>query len=112
MAAKKPTKESVRPLTFRALRNELAAASDLTQTQIAKVFDALTRLIQRELGKRGPGQFTVAGLFKMRCFRTPATRAHKGFHPVTKEQVITYPARPARAVVRIRPLKKLKDLVQ
>jgi len=89
----------------------LAAASDLTQTQIARVFDALTQLIHRELGKRGPGEVTVAGLFKMRCFRAPATRPRKAIHPFTGLP-ITIAGKPARAIVRFRPLKKLKGLVQ
>jgi nucleoid DNA-binding protein len=111
MAAKKPATGSVRPLTSRALRKELAVASDLTQTQIAKFFDALTQLIQRELGKEGPGELTVAGLFKMRCFRKPPERARRGINPFTG-QPVTIAGKPARVAVRFRPLKKLNDLVQ
>jgi len=111
MARKNSARDSVRPLTSRAFRKDLAVASDLTQTQIAKVFDALTRLIHRELGERGPGEVRVAGLFKMRCVRAPATRPRKGIHPFTG-QPVTIAGKPARVIVRIAALKKLKDLVQ
>ena len=40
----------------------------------------------------------------------PATKERKGINPFTKEETI-FKAKPARNVVKIRPLKKLKDMV-
>ena len=111
MAAKrKPAKEPPRPLTQKAFFRELAGASGLTQEQLEKLFEALGKIIKRQLGKKGPGQLTVAGLFKVVGKRKPAVRARKGINPFTG-QLQSFPGRPARTVVKLRPLKKLKDLV-
>ena len=40
----------------------------------------------------------------------PATKARKGINPFTKEETM-FKAKPARNVVKIRPLKGLKDMV-
>jgi hypothetical protein len=75
------------------------------------VFDALTNVIKRELGKKGPGLFTVPGLLKLRLVRKAATKAKPGKNPFTG-QAIMIKAKPARNVVRARPLKALSDLVK
>ena len=45
---------------------ELASASDLTRKQVACLFDDLASLIKADLGRKGPGIFTVPGLMKIR----------------------------------------------
>jgi len=40
----------------------------------------------------------------------PATKARKGINPLTGEETM-FKAKPARNVVKIRPLKKIKDMV-
>jgi nucleoid DNA-binding protein len=42
--------------------------------------------------------------------RKPATAARKGINPFTKEEVM-FKAKPARNVVKVLPLKALKDMV-
>jgi nucleoid DNA-binding protein len=42
--------------------------------------------------------------------RKPKTKARKGINPFTGEQMM-FKAKPARDVVKVRPLKKLKDMV-
>ena len=51
----------------------------------------------------------MPGLFKITTVRKPATKARKGINPFTKEEVM-FKAKPARTVIKIRPLKKLKDM--
>ena len=41
--------------------------------------------------------------------KKPATKARKGINPFTGQET-TFAAKPARTVVKIRPLKKLKDM--
>ena len=77
---------------------------------MAQVFDALTGLIKKEL-RKGPGQFTVPGLLKLRLVKKPATKARKGINPFTKQEQI-FKAKPARNVVKIQPLKALKEMVK
>jgi len=45
----------------------------------------------------------------MNTVRKPATKARKGVNPFTKEEV-TFKAKPASTVVKLRPLKGLKDM--
>ena len=67
-------------------------------------------LIAKELGKKGPGQFVVPGLLKLKVVRKPATKARPGTNPFTGEPM-TIQAKPARNVVRALPLKALKEMV-
>jgi nucleoid DNA-binding protein len=47
---------------------------------------------------------------KVEVKRKPATKARKGINPFTGEETM-FKAKPARNVVKVRPLKKLKDMV-
>lgn len=118
MAAKKTTKKAStkekvtavkEPMTKSAILTQIAENTGLAKKQVTQVFDELGTLIERHIKKRGPGQFTLPGLFKIELKKKPATRARKGINPFTKEETI-FKAKPARNVVRIRALKKLKDM--
>ncbi|MEE9278454.1 MAG: HU family DNA-binding protein [Dehalococcoidia bacterium] len=91
------------------MRN-LAENTDLSRAQVQEVLDAMSAIIKKDLGKSGPGQFTVPGLMKISVQRKPATKARPGVNPFTGEQTI-FKAKPARNVVKVRPLKGLKDMV-
>ena len=88
----------------------LAEKTELTKKQVAAVFEAMAGLIKKELGKKGPGVFTIPGLAKLRVVRKPATKARPGINPFTKEEIMIK-AKPARNVVKAAPLKALKDMV-
>jgi len=47
---------------------------------------------------------------KIKCIRKPATKARKGINPFTKEEMM-FKAKPARNVVKVQPLKALKEMV-
>ena len=74
------------------------------------MFDQLNELIGKNLGKKGPGVFNIPSLMKVKVIRKPATKARPGINPFTKEETI-FAAKPARNVVKILPLKALKDMV-
>jgi nucleoid DNA-binding protein len=103
--------KTAKPMTKSTVYQELATTTGLSRKQVAEVFDALTGLIKRELGKKGPGTFTLPGLLKMRLKRKPATKARKGINPFTKQEQM-FKAKPARNVVSARPLKTLNELVK
>lgn len=113
--ASAPTKKKVNvsePFTKSQVFNYLAETSGLKKKDITNVMTALADLLEMHLGsKRGPGEFVVPGLMKCRVVRKPATKARKGINPFTKEETV-FQAKPARNIVKIRPLKKLKDMVQ
>jgi nucleoid DNA-binding protein len=108
--ASKATGARPKPATKGEIYAALAEKAGVEKKQIAGVFAALGELIGRELGKKGPGQFVVPGLLKLKVVRKPATKAKQGVNPFTKEPM-TIKARPARNVVKVVPLKSLKDLV-
>ena len=89
----------------------IAEQTGLTRKDVDAVFVSLGTLIKRNLNKRtGPGHFTVPGLMKIKVIRKPATRARKGINPFTGEET-TFKAKPARNVIKVLPLKGLKDMV-
>ena len=89
---------------------ELANASDLTRKQVSALFDDLASLIKADLGRKGPGIFTVPGLMKIKVVRKPATKPRQGVNPFTGEQMM-FKAKPARNVVKVLALKNLKTMV-
>lgn len=92
------------------LMTEIAGLTELSKKQVSAVFDELAALMERHVKKNGAGHFTLPGLFKVQVIRKPATKARKGTNPFTGEET-TFKAKPARNVVKVRPLKKLKDFV-
>jgi nucleoid DNA-binding protein len=88
----------------------LAEKSGLTKKQATSMLDTLNAIVAQELGKRGPGEVLIPGLLKLIVVDKPATPQHKGVNPFTKEPMI-YKAKAARKVIKVRPLKALKDAV-
>ena len=110
-----PKKVSVAVPTDRAptkseILNILASETTLNRKQVSAVLDSLAGLIGKSIGSRGAGIFSLPGLLKVKVIKKPATKARKGINPFTKEEVM-FKAKPARKVVKILPLKGLKDMV-
>jgi len=101
----------VKAKTKTALYGELSDATGLSRKQVANFFDAFTNLIEKELGKKGPGVLTLPGLLKIKKVRKPATKERQGRNPKTGEPM-TIAAKPARTVVKALCLKGLKNMVQ
>lgn len=112
-ASKKETTRKItalkKPMTKTEILNEIAQNTELTKKQVSAVFDELGVLMERHIKKRAPGQFTFPGFFKIEVKSKPATKARKGINPFTKEEVV-FKAKPARRAVKIRPLKKVKEM--
>jgi nucleoid DNA-binding protein len=88
---------------------ELAEKTELSKKEINSVLEELGVVIERHVRKSAAGQFTLPGLMKVVVVRKPATKARKGINPFTGEETM-FKAKPARNVVKVRPLKKLKDM--
>ncbi len=110
MAKKKARSAAKVTRTKSQVFSELAETNELTRKQVACVFDSLAGMIKKDLGKKGPGIFTVPGLMKIKVVRKPATKARKGTNPFTGEEMM-FKAKPARNVVKVLALKGLKDMV-
>jgi len=85
--------------------------SELDKKSVARVFDKLQELIKKQLGSRGPGEFVIPGLLKLKAVKKPATKDREGINPFTKEKTI-FKGKPASKKVRATALKALKDLIQ
>ena len=98
-------------LTKSQIYANIAEKTELSKKDVTAVFDTLSEMIGSEIGKKsGAGQFTIPGLCKIVVQRKPATKERKGINPFTGEETV-FKAKPARNVVKVRPLKALKDMV-
>ena len=99
-----------KPLTKSQIVGNISEDTGLSKKEVTAVFDALTDQIRKSLGRNGAGTFTVPGLMKVKVIRKPATKEREGINPFTKEPTI-FKAKPARNVVKVAPLKALKEMV-
>jgi nucleoid DNA-binding protein len=97
------------PMTKSALYANIADTTELSKKDVAKVFDALSDVINGHIKKNAVGTFTLPGLLKVKTVRKPATKKRKGINPFTGEETV-FKAKPARTVVKVLPLKKMKDM--
>jgi DNA-binding protein HU-beta len=81
-------------------------ADTLKRKDVKGVLESLADLGYKELKKNGA--FVVPGFAKFVVVKKPATKARKGINPFTKEPTI-FKAKPARKVLKARPVKAAKD---
>ena len=82
----------------------------ISKKEVAAVFETMSAIIKKDLSRSGPGEFKVPGMMKVLVQRKPAVARRRGVNPFTGEEQ-WFKAKPARNVVKVRPLKGLKDLV-
>ena len=106
------TAPAQKAMTKTAILAALAEGTGLSKKEVASVIDELGSLIGKNLSKKGPGVFNVSGLMKVKVVRKPATKAKKGVpNPFKPGELMDVAAKPARNVVKVLPLKGLKDMV-
>ncbi len=103
--------KSAKCATKSEILSNIAEATKLSRKQVSSVFDALAAQIKSAVGKKGPGVFAMPGLMKIMVIVKPATPQRKGINPFTKQEQV-FKAKPARKVIKVRPLKALKDMVK
>ena len=101
---------SKKPMTKTEMIVVLAESTGLTKNQVVSLFDELAKLIKKELGEEGAGLINISNLLKIKVVRKPATPERKGINPFTKEETV-FKAKPAKNVVKVVPLRGLKELV-
>jgi len=99
-----------KPMTKTEIVAALCESTGLAKDQVNGLLDELAKLIEANLKDTGPGTFTIPGLMKINVVRKPATPERKGINPFTKEETV-FKAKPAKNVVKVVPLKGLKDMV-
>jgi len=88
----------------------LASSTGLTKQQVNEFFEELVKLVSDQLKDGVPGVVNLAGLMKIKVTRKPAQPERPGRNPFTGEETVLK-AKPAQNVVKISPLKRLKDAV-
>jgi nucleoid DNA-binding protein len=109
MATKKATGK--KGVTKSQVYAELAETAGITRKQVQSIFDGLTAQIKKNLKKDGD-TFTIPGLLKLRLRRQKAVKGGKPVMNRFTGQMTVTKDRPAKNVVRARPLKGLNEMVQ
>jgi DNA-binding protein HU-beta len=101
-----PPGTQARMLSKSQLIEKIAVSTELSKREVKNVMETLTDVGHKELKKIGV--FLVPGFAKFVVVRKPATKARKGTNPFTGE-VMMFKAKPARKIIRARPVKAAKD---
>lgn len=109
-AAKKSSLSVKERFSKSDILNHISSQTELSRKQVTAVLDELNNLIEAHISKKGPGEFVLPGLLKVVTVKKPARKARKGINPFTGEET-TFAAKPASIQVKVRPLKKLKEMV-
>ena len=111
--AKKAPAKKVKAISERynktQILNQIAENTELSKKQVQSVLDELSDIIEGHVKKRAVGEFVLPGLLKITTVKKPATKARKGINPFTGEETV-FKAKPASIAVKVRPLKKLKEM--
>src|SRR5690349_19049154 len=95
-------------MTKSQLIENIAKQSDLAKKDVKNMMEALAAIGYKELKKTGV--FMLPGFAKFVVVKKPATKARKGINPFNGEEMM-FKAKPARKIVRARPVKAAKDAV-
>ncbi|MEO8963539.1 MAG: HU family DNA-binding protein [Gammaproteobacteria bacterium] len=126
MKTKKATKSSKKPksqspsLSLKAITQKqtkmqilksIATEAGLTLNQVKTVFITAGHIAKCHLIKKGSGEFAIPEMaIKVVRKTKPATKARDGRNPMTGE-TIKIAAKPKRDVIKVRPLKSLKEVI-
>lgn len=102
MSNKKPS------VTKSELVSDIVAKTGLTKSQINSVFEALTDIVEKSI--KSGSAVTIPNLVKIYVHKRKATSARQMKSPATGEMIMVS-AKPARKVVKTKPVKCLKDVL-
>jgi DNA-binding protein HU-beta len=95
-------------MTKSQLIEKIATETEVAKKDVKGVIETMAAVGYKELKKNGI--FLVPGFAKFVVVKKPATKARQGTNPFTGE-AMTFKAKPARKIVRARPVKAAKDAV-
>jgi nucleoid DNA-binding protein len=90
------------------LIKKVADQHSLARKDVKSVIESLASVGYKELKKNGA--FLLPGFAKFVVIKKPATKERQGINPFTKEPTV-FRAKPARKIVKARPVKAAKDAV-
>lgn len=110
-APEKKIKAVKERFTKTQMLTQIADNTELSKKQVQSVLDELTDMIEGHIKKRAVGEFVLPGLLKVSAVKKPAKKARKNVpNPFKPGELMDVAAKPASVQVKIRPLKKLKDM--
>ena len=83
-------------------------SNKMARKDVKAVIESLAAIGYKELNKSGA--FVLPGFAKFVVIKKPATKERSGINPFTKEPMI-FKAKPARKIVRARPVKAIEPAV-
>ena len=83
MAAKRLTKSQVIA--------ELAEITELDKKSVSRVFEGLGEVIKKQLGARGPGEFVIPGLLKLKAVKKLLRTMAKSYRHIDRLVVLRLP---------------------
>ncbi len=95
-------------MTKSELIQKIADDLALAKKDVKAVIESLATVGYKEMKKTG--EFLLPGFAKFVVIKKPATKARKGINPFTKEPTV-FKAKPARKMIKARPVKAAKDAV-
>ncbi len=107
-APKKIERDATKPLTKTQLIAIISETVQVEKKKVSAIIEFLPDLINKELAK--PGLFQLPGLLKIEKKKIPAQKAIKNWKNPFTGEITTKPAKPASNKIKVRPLKKLKDM--
>jgi nucleoid DNA-binding protein len=116
-AAKPAAKKAAAPRAIKQALNKSQLIAHLVEQtgveakSVKAVLAGLEGAVLGSVDKKGAGEFSLPGLFKVSVQKVPAKPKRFGKDPFTGEER-WFPAKPASVKVKVRPLKKLKDAAQ
>jgi DNA-binding protein HU-beta len=87
---------------------KIADESSVAKKDVKAVMESLASVAYKELKKSG--NFMLPGFAKFIVVKKPATKERQGINPFTKEPTV-FKAKPARKILKVRPVKACKDAV-
>lgn len=98
------------PLSKSGVIKAITDYTALSRKDVVSVLDGFAQIIEKHVKTGGPGTFVMPGMLKINVVKKPARPARKGINPFTGEEIMIK-AKPAYRAVKIRALKKLKQMV-
>jgi len=95
-------------MTKSQLIESISANCELAKKDVKAMMESLAEVGYKELKKNGV--FVVPGFAKFVVVKKPATKARMGVNPFNGQEMM-FKAKPARKIVRARPVKAAKMAV-
>lgn len=95
-------------ITKSEMVSDIASQTGLSKSQINSVFEALADVVEKAV--KDGSAITIPNLVKIYVHKRPATSARQMKSPLTGE-MISVSAKPARKVVKTKPVKNLKEAI-